>query len=376
MQISPRFVNGRRASGRAASRRLGPAGELNADACNRSALVALQVPPRCPHRSGDPRGITFADPFTDTPGWCAHGHFPFQPYKETGSVWQDQWISAAGTVGRLRLALSLSLPPQREEPPRVLFSSRLWRRVKNTTTGHNRESVLNAIWGSGRSSALALPQRVQIVLFTFVLVVLFSAPSDDRQGVARAAGSTGQLRLEGAGCGGGCGAAWGLLRRPQGGASLRPAFAGCHFAIQRRRRLHPTETPAPAGCAAAGPEAGLRRAAEGLWNPPPCCPQPRFAGHPAVLDPTGGCPELPQRLLRLLNLRLGLREAPAGNPPTTRPRPFADHPAAEPLAAAGCRGLLWLLDLGRRRGAACWNRPCCGATFAGRPAAGQLAAAA
>jgi hypothetical protein len=90
------------------------------------ALVALQSGAKLP--ASEPavlRGIAFLlrTQFGDGSWLVRTRSFPFQPYKESGFPHgKDQWISAAGTSWAA-MALSLSLPPQKEEP-RVLSSSR------------------------------------------------------------------------------------------------------------------------------------------------------------------------------------------------------------------------------------------------------------
>ena len=90
------------------------------------ALVALQSAAAIP--ASDPaiqRGIAFLlrTQFADGSWLVRTRSFPFQPYKESGFPYgKDQWISAAGTSWAA-MALSLALPPQKEEP-RVLFSAR------------------------------------------------------------------------------------------------------------------------------------------------------------------------------------------------------------------------------------------------------------
>jgi hypothetical protein len=90
------------------------------------ALVALQSGANLP--ASDPaikRGIAFLlrTQFADGSWLVRTRSFPFQPYKESGFPYgKDQWISAAGTSWAA-MALSLSLPPQKEEP-RVLSSVR------------------------------------------------------------------------------------------------------------------------------------------------------------------------------------------------------------------------------------------------------------
>jgi hypothetical protein len=90
------------------------------------ALVALQSGANVP--ASDPviqRGIAYLlrTQFADGSWLVRTRSFPFQPYKESGFPYgKDQWISAAGTSWAA-MALSLSLPPQKEEP-RVLSSAR------------------------------------------------------------------------------------------------------------------------------------------------------------------------------------------------------------------------------------------------------------
>jgi len=89
------------------------------------ALVALQRGVGLP--ASDPairRGIAFLlrTQLADGSWLVRTRSFPFQPYKESGFPYgKDQWISAAGTSWAA-MALSLALPPLREEP-RVLYSA-------------------------------------------------------------------------------------------------------------------------------------------------------------------------------------------------------------------------------------------------------------
>jgi hypothetical protein len=83
------------------------------------ALVALQRGARMPASDAAiQRGIAFLLRTQSTDGsWLVRTRsFPFQPYKESGFPYgKDQWISAAGTSWAA-MALSLALPPQKEEP--------------------------------------------------------------------------------------------------------------------------------------------------------------------------------------------------------------------------------------------------------------------
>src|SRR4029077_13161906 len=90
------------------------------------ALVALQSGAKMPASAAViQRGIAFLlrTQFTDGSWLVRTRSFPFQPYKESGFPHgKDQWISAAGTSWEA-MALSLALPPQKEEP-RVLSTGR------------------------------------------------------------------------------------------------------------------------------------------------------------------------------------------------------------------------------------------------------------
>jgi hypothetical protein len=90
------------------------------------ALVALQSGAKMPASAAViQRGIAFLlrTQFTDGSWLVRTRSFPFQPYKESGFPHgKDQWISAAGTSWAA-MALSLALPPQKEEP-RVLSTGR------------------------------------------------------------------------------------------------------------------------------------------------------------------------------------------------------------------------------------------------------------
>jgi N-acyl-D-amino-acid deacylase len=89
-------------------------------------LVALQRGAQLPASDAAiQRGIAFLlrTQFADGSWLVRSRSFPLQPYKESGFPYgKDQWISAAGTSWAA-MALSLSLPPQSEEP-RVLISAR------------------------------------------------------------------------------------------------------------------------------------------------------------------------------------------------------------------------------------------------------------
>jgi len=100
--------------------------ELSSDAyATGQALVALQRAAGL--SASDPavhRGIGFLlrTQFADGSWLVRTRTFPFQPYKESGFPYaKDQWISAAGTSWAA-MALSLSLPLQKEEPRILSFN--------------------------------------------------------------------------------------------------------------------------------------------------------------------------------------------------------------------------------------------------------------
>ena len=101
--------------------------QLSTDAyATGQVLVALQRGAQLPASDAAiQRGIAFLlrTQFADGSWLVRSRSFPLQPYKESGFPYgKDQWISAAGTSWAA-MALSLSLPPQSEEP-RVLISAR------------------------------------------------------------------------------------------------------------------------------------------------------------------------------------------------------------------------------------------------------------
>jgi N-acyl-D-amino-acid deacylase len=101
--------------------------QLSTDAyATGQVLVALQRGANLPASDAAiQRGIAFLlrTQFADGSWLVRSRSFPLQPYKESGFPYgKDQWISAAGTSWAT-MALSLSLPPQSQEP-RVLVSMR------------------------------------------------------------------------------------------------------------------------------------------------------------------------------------------------------------------------------------------------------------
>ena len=100
--------------------------ELSSDAyATGQALVALQRAANLP--ASDPAiqggiGFLIRTQFADGSWLVRTRTFPFQPYKESGFPYgKDQWISAAGTSWAA-MALSLSLPLQKEEPRILSFN--------------------------------------------------------------------------------------------------------------------------------------------------------------------------------------------------------------------------------------------------------------